>query len=272
MRRFHQLLQLTARGIPGVGADALHDFNFGQRSGGHLCQKRIVRLVVHNGDRIGLGPRARLPPGNLALKTVNGLMNGSDSTRLTSGPPLTLTRWAAFAPSLLPIQQAEIFGQVEGTLRDPAILEQLSNDIYLSWELIKTKRLRIRTAAQRPNRVHNYVELQLVAARSAAVGPDFDGVTPGIHRKSNRLSHWRFSNPDAIDEDSPSDAGDAREDGSPTGYFDHGLTGDCRYTHSASVAEGSPSESPMDVEGGFGVDGEAARRRGERRPPSVALP
>ena len=70
---FRQLLQLTARGIASVGADSLHDFGFGQRPGGHLGQKRIVRLVVHNGDYKNLGPRTRSPSGKLALKTVNGL-------------------------------------------------------------------------------------------------------------------------------------------------------------------------------------------------------
>jgi hypothetical protein len=76
------------------------------------------------------------------------------------------------------------------------------------------------------------------------VRPDFDGVTPRRHRESNCLPHWRFSDPDLIDEDSPSDVGDTGEYGSLTSYFDHGLTGRYRRAHSASVAEGCHRTGP----------------------------
>jgi hypothetical protein len=139
---------------------------------------------------------------------------------------------------LLLIGKAEIFGQVEGTLRDPIILKHISNNTYLSWELTQARWQRIQAAPQRPNRAGNDVDFQLVAARGPTVRPDFEGVRPRSYRESNRLPHRCFSDPDFIDEDSPSDVGDTSEYGSLTSYFDHGLTSRDRGAHSASIAEG----------------------------------
>jgi hypothetical protein len=85
-RRFRQLLQLTARGIASVGADSLHNFSFGQRPGGHLCQNRFVRLVLHNGDYKTLGPRTRSPLGKLAFTQISACLGALVGCPIASRP------------------------------------------------------------------------------------------------------------------------------------------------------------------------------------------